>query len=135
MDRKEIIQLRDRTEKKINDLEKLMIRSGSPEGYKEGTSYNDYDTIHGSKKECDVIKLGNELIRLKALRDTYDYMLENEEIQVNEDEILSKLKGRVEQVRFLRVAQGHTQQEVADKLNIGLRTVQRIEKELRCIFN
>lgn len=131
MDRKEIIQLRDRTSKKINDIEKLMIRSGSPEGYKEGTSYNDYDTIHGSKKECDVVKLGNELIRLKALRDTYDYMLENEDIQVNEDEILSRLKGRVEQVRFLRIAQGHTQQEVAKKLGIHIRTVQKIEKNIK----
>jgi DNA-directed RNA polymerase specialized sigma subunit len=128
MDRKEIQEFRDRVQRKIREIEKVLKRQG-PEGYKSGTSYNDYDTIHGSRKDVDMVALGNELIRLKALRDTYDSILLKDEIVVDEDLILKELNTNVEKVRFLRVAQGHTQKEVAEKLGISEQTVRRIEKE------
>lgn len=37
----------------------------------------------------------------------------------------------LKKVKFLRDVKGYTQQEVSDKLKMGLRTVQRIEKEIR----
>lgn len=131
MNRAEIKDLRDRVQTNIQDLIEKMDRAFKPQSLKGGTSYKDYDTIHGTRKELDIVKLGQELFKLRALKDTYDYLLANVEIEVDEKEVLDKLKTNCDKVKFLRIGREHTQQEVADILLIGLRTVQRIEREIR----
>lgn len=131
MNREEIKDLRDRVQTNIQDLLKKMDRAFKPNELGGGASYNDYDTIHGTRKELDIVRLGQELYKLEALRDTYDCLLDNIEVKVNEEEILSRLKTNYDKVRFLRIGREYTQQKVADILLIGLRTVQRIEKEIK----
>lgn len=131
MNREEIKESLDRVRRNIAELERQMHRAFKPKGYKSGTSYEDYDTIHGGNKELDFVKISQEHMRLVALRDTYICLLNNSDIEVNEDEVLRNLKGNYEKIRFLRIAQGHTQQYVADKLEISSKTVQRIEQKIK----
>lgn len=130
MNREEIKELRDRVNDNMKDLLKKAEKAYKPQELKGSTSYNDYDTIHGSRAELDIIKIHEATVRMQTLIDTYDCILSHDEIVVDEKFMLENLKTNDEKIRFLRVVQGHTQKEIAELLFISEQTVRRTEKRL-----
>jgi DNA-binding XRE family transcriptional regulator len=130
LNRREIIEERNRLDSRIQDLLKKMEKAYKPQAIKSGTSYEDYDTIPGGNKELDFVKVIKEFNKLVMLRDIYNDMLANYD-DVDEEEILKHLKGNVDKVKFLRIVREHTQLYVAEKIGINIRTVQRIEKSIK----
>ena len=130
MDRKEIQDRIEQNKKALADLDKKYLKAFAPEGYKTGTSYNDYDTIHGSRKDPRITEYFEERKKILTLIELDEGLL-TKVVDVDEEEYLKVLDTNVKKVKFLRDVKGYTQQEVSDKLKIGLRTVQRIEKEIR----
>lgn len=132
MDRKEIQDRIEQNKKALVDLDKKYLKAFAPEGYKSGTSYNDYDTIHGSRKSPRITEYFEERKKILTLIELDEGLLDKVDmIDVDEDEYLKVLDTNVKKVKFLRDVKGYTQQEVSDKLKLGLRTIQRIEKEIR----
>lgn len=132
MDRKEIQERIEQNKKALADLDKKYLKAFAPEGYKSGTSYNDYDTIHGSRKDPRITEYFEERKKILTLIELDEGLLDKVNmVDVDEDEYLKVLDTNVKKVKFLRDVKGYTQQEVSDKLKLGLRTVQRIEKEMR----
>lgn len=130
MDRKEIQDRIEQNKKALADLDKKYLKAFAPEGYKSGTSYNDYDTIHGSRKDPRITEYFEERKKILTLIELDEGLL-TKVVYVDEEEYLKVLDTNVKKVKFLRDVKGYTQQEVSDKLKLGLRTVQRIEKEIR----
>lgn len=130
MDRKEIQDRIEQNKKALADLDKKYLKAFAPEGYKTGTSYNDYDTIHGSRKDPRITEYFEERKKILTLIELDEGLL-TKVVYVDEEEYLKVLDTNVKKVKFLRDVKGYTQQEVSDKLKLGLRTVQRIEKEIR----
>jgi len=130
MDRKEIQDRIEQNKKALADLDKKYLKAFAPEGYKSGTSYNDYDTIHGSRKDPRITEYFEERKKILTLIELDEGLL-TKVVDVDEEEYLKVLDTNVKKVKFLRDVKGYTQQEVSDKLKMGLRTVQRIEKEIR----
>lgn len=130
MDRKEIQDRIEQNKKALADLDKKYLKAFAPEGYKTGTSYNDYDTIHGSRKDPRITEYFEERKKILTLIELDEGLL-TKVVDVDEEEYLKVLDTNVKKVKFLRDVKGYTQQEVSDKLKMGLRTVQRIEKEIR----
>lgn len=130
MDRKEIQDRIEQNKKALADLDKKYLKAFAPEGYKSGTSYNDYDTIHGSRKDPRITEYFEERKKILTLIELDEGLL-TKVVDVDEEEYLKVLDTNVKKVKFLRDVKGYTQQEVSDKLKLGLRTVQRIEKEIR----
>lgn len=130
MDRKEIQDRIEQNKKALVDLDKKYLKAFAPEGYKSGTSYNDYDTIHGSRKDPRITEYFEERKKILTLIELDEGLL-TKVVYVDEEEYLKVLDTNVKKVKFLRDVKGYTQQEVSDKLKLGLRTVQRIEKEIR----
>lgn len=132
MDRKEIQDRIEQNKKALSDLDRKYLKAFAPEGYKSGTSYNDYDTIHGSRKDPRIIEYFEERKKILTLIELDEGLLDKVDmVDVDEEEYLKVLDTNVKKVKFLRDVKGYTQQEVSDKLKLGLRTVQRIEKEIR----
>lgn len=130
MDRKEIQDRIEQNKKALADLDKKYLKAFAPEGYKSGTSYNDYDTIRGSRKDPRITEYFEERKKILTLIELDEGLL-TKVVDVDEEEYLKVLDTNVKKVKFLRDVKGYTQQEVSDKLKLGLRTVQRIEKEIR----
>lgn len=130
MDRKEIQDRIEQNKKALADLDRKYLKAFAPEGYKSGTSYNDYDTIHGSRKDPRITEYFEERKKILTLIELDEGLL-TKVVDVDEEEYLKVLDTNVKKVKFLRDVKGYTQQEVSDKLKMGLRTVQRIEKEIR----
>ena len=40
--------------KELNEILDKAIKHSAPKGYSEGSSYEDYDCIHGTKKKVDI---------------------------------------------------------------------------------
>lgn len=117
----------------LENLDAKYLTLCTPERYKSRTSYNDYDTIHGSKEECTVQNYLKEKLRLEVIIDLDETILENLKRDIDITEYLKLLKDNKQKVKFLRIVKGYTQSEVAKFLNISIRQVQRIEKSLNVI--
>lgn len=132
MDRKEIQDRIEQNKKALADLDRKYLKAFAPEGYKSGTSYNDYDTIHGSRKDPRITEYFEERKKILTLIELDEGLLDKVDmVDVDEEEYLKVLDTNIKKVKFLRDVKGYTQQEISDKLKLGLRTVQRIEKEIR----
>ena len=114
----------------LKKLDGTYLKYCCPEGYKGGTSYNDYDTIHGSRKEYTVEKYLHEKLKLQTMIDLDESILKNLKSEVDTDNYLKLLKDNKQKVKFLRIVKRCTQAEVAEILHISTRQVQRIEKSL-----
>ncbi|MEG2918292.1 MAG: helix-turn-helix domain-containing protein [Clostridium sp.] len=113
--------------KQLNDLEETYINAYAPKEYSSGTSYNDYDTIHGGKKELYVESYYEEKKRLETLLELNIKIRMSLRMEVDTNEYLKLLTRNIDKVHFLRVVKGFTQAKTAEILGISERTVQRIE--------
>lgn len=88
--------------------------------------------MHRSRKSPRIIEYFEERKKILTLIELDEGLLDKVDmVDVDEEEYLKVLDTNVKKVKFLRDVKGYTQQEVSDKLKLGLRTVQRIEKEIR----
>nr|DAU44802.1 MAG TPA: RNA polymerase sigma factor [Caudoviricetes sp.] len=132
MDRKEIQDRIEQNKKALADLDKKYLKAFAPEGYKTGTSYNDYDTIHGSRKELRVEDYIREREKIRALIELDEQILSTEIAIAEDEKYLSKLKNKEDKIKYLRKVRGYTQERTAEILNVDVRTIQRIEKNMKC---
>lgn len=119
----------DRLEEQLAELDRTYRDAYKPKEYSNGTSYADYDCIHGSKKEYLVEEYFKERKRLEAEINVHSVILNRLIRESDEEEYLNLLNNPKEQVYYLRKVKGYTQQEVADKLNISLVYVKKLDKK------
>ena len=112
-------------------LDEKYLKAYSPKGCPEGTSYNDYDTIHGGKKEPRIEDYYKERQRILAMIDLDEQLLISISMQIDEKEYVELLKNNHQKVKYYRFVKRYTQSETAEILNISERQVRRIEKELK----
>lgn len=132
MDRKEIQDRIEQNKKALADLDRKYLKAFAPEGYKSGTSYNDYDTIHGSRKELRVEDYIREREKIRALIELDEQILSTEIAIVEDETYLNTLKNKEDKTKYLRKVRGYTQERTAEILNVDIRTIQRIEKNMKC---
>lgn len=127
----EIKQRIDNNIKALCDLDEKYIKAYKPKDWPEGTSYNDYDSIHGGKKEPRVEDYYKERQRLLALIELDEQLITSMGLQVHEKEYLSFLKNNNQKVQYYRFVKGYTQAKTAEIMRISERHVQRIEKNIK----
>lgn len=129
-----IEEIRERIEnnlKALCDLDEKYLKAYKPKDWPEGTSYNDYDTIHGGKKEPRVEDYYKERQRLLALIELDEQLIVSIGMQVDEKEYLSLLNNNSQRIQYYRFIKGYTQAKTAEILDITERQVRRIEKEIK----
>ena len=115
----------------LNKLNRTYLRAMAPDGYPSGTSYNDYDTIHGSKKEYRVEDYWKKRRILEEAIEVDKLILEQLKTNMIDEEYLLKLSTTKDKVRYLRKVKGYTQEVTAYKLGMSVRQIQRIDKEFK----
>ena len=122
-----------RNEEKIRNMDKEFHRACCPAGIKGGTSYNDYDTIHVSKKELNMEEWCEKRMQLMTQIELDKVTLESKynDEDISDDEYLGLLETNDLKVQYLRIVKGYTQQKTADKLKMSLRHVQRIDSNIK----
>ncbi|OPX48486.1 hypothetical protein [Clostridium thermobutyricum] len=127
----EEIKLRLETNRyELQQLDKKYLKAFAPEGYKSGTSYNDYDTIHGSRQEYRIEEFALKRERLiKAIKyDEKALFKRLNEIDLNK--YLESLDTK-ECIDYLRNVEGFTYQRISEQLGISVRYIQRVCKKLK----
>ncbi|MEG1256627.1 hypothetical protein [Clostridium sp.] len=117
--------------KQLKDLEETYIKAYAPKEYSSGTSYNDYDTIHGGKKEFYIESYYDEKKRLETLLGLTEEVLLSLKRKIDTNEYLNLLTTNAQKVKFLRVVKGFTQVKTAELIGISERTVQNIESKYK----
>ena len=93
-------------------------------GYPSGTSYEDYDCIHGSKRKIDIYKLAEEIERLEVLIDIDKHILKELERNRDIDEKLKQIENIDDKIAFLKRL-GFTNEEIAESIYLSVRQVYR----------
>ena len=122
-----IQELKEHIKEKEKELQKIKedaIRYSAPMGYPSGTSYEDYDCIHGSKKRIDVCKLAEEIERLEVLIDIDKHILKELEKNRDINEKLQQIENIDDKIVFLKKL-GFTNEEVAEECYISVRQLYR----------
>lgn len=123
-----VIKDRIRTYKLLIDItKKEYLKANAPKGYSSGSSYEDYDTIHGDKKDYSMDRLALEIAPYETQIKLDRMILQRLENEPDTDEYLSLLVTDKEKVEFLRKVKGYTQRQTAEKLYISERKVRKIE--------
>lgn len=127
----EEIKLRlDTNRYELKKLDEIYIKVFAPKGYKKGTSYKDYDTIHGSRKEFNIIDFYNKRERLEKIIKLDEEVLFREMNEIDIDKYLKLLINNREKIDYLRNIKGFTIKEISEKLNLSERHIQRVCKKL-----
>lgn len=127
----EEIKLRlDTNRYELKKLDEFYLKAFAPKGYKESTSYNDYDTIPSGNKEYSIEEYSTKRHKLvKEIR--YDEKaLGNILNSIKVDEYLQFLKTNTEKIDYLRNVQEYTLKEIANKLGLNKRYIQRVLKKI-----
>jgi len=127
----EIRQRIDNNIKALCDLDEKYIKAYKPKGWPEGTSYTDYDSIHGGKKEPRVEDYYKEKQRLLALIELDEQLITSIELQIDDKEYLGILKNNNQKVQYYRFIKGYTQAKTAIILGLSERQIRRIEKNIK----
>jgi len=115
----------------LQDIRDYLESQGKPKGYSKGTSYEDFDTIHGSRSELhadqyqQILKEASQLESMLVLQES---CLERYyKIKKEVDDCLNNNMGITNKVRILR--EKFTQEQVAELTQRDVRTIQRIDKK------
>ena len=129
--------LQDRLRDRIDSNEKKLIRLDAefhkaccPAGIGEGTSYNDYDTIHGSRKEFHVDEWYEAKRKLIVQIYLDQQILESILDGVEDEEYLNLLETNEQKVAYCRIVQGYTQAKTAELIGLSERQIRRIEQKI-----
>jgi hypothetical protein len=109
-------------EANLRIYEKFFLKAG-PAGYSKGTSYRDYDTIHGSKPEIAALEIEviiTSMDKLRELIQIQEIILANlYEAKAVIDNKLSVLKGISYQLAYLKLVEGYSIKEMMEQLHIS----------------
>ena len=114
----------------LERLNKMIIKACSPKGLSSGTSYEDYDTIRGSRKEIDLFKFAEDKKILEIFIEIDECILEELKMNKYITESIKDIKSNYDREVYLKKI-GYSTKEIADKLNISDRHVRRIVKKYK----
>ena len=100
-----IQELKEHIKEKEKELQKIKedaIRYSAPMGYPSGTSYEDYDCIHGSKKRVDVEVLMRDIERLETLIEIDKHILRELEKEKDIEKKINEIESMEEKLIYLR---------------------------------
>lgn len=110
--------------KELSEMLDKAIKHSAPKGYSEGSSYEDYDCIHGTKKKVDIEKLLQDIDRLKVFIEINESILKSLERNRNIEEKLSEIEDINDKIIFLKQL-GYTNEEAAELCYISVRQLYR----------
>ena len=122
-----IQELKDCIREKEKELQKIKedaIRYSAPMGYPSGTSYEDYDCIHGSKRKIDIYKLAEDIQRLETLIELDKHILRELEKAKDIEKKVNEIESIDDKIAFLRKL-GLTVEEVASTIWMSERQIYR----------
>ena len=128
-----IQELKEHIKEKEKELQKIKedaIRYSAPMGYPSGTSYEDYDCIHGSKKKVDIYKLAEDIQRLETLIEIDKHILRELEKNKDLDEKLKQIENTDDKIAFLRKL-GLTVEEIASTIWMSERQIYRHLRKMK----
>ncbi|WP_242878714.1 sigma factor-like helix-turn-helix DNA-binding protein [Clostridium beijerinckii] len=120
----------DNNLKVLKELDEKYLKAYKPKEWPEGTSYNDYDSIHGGKKEPRIEDYYKERQKILALIELDEQLIVSIGLQAD-DGYVNLLENNQQKVKYYRFIKGYTQTKTAELLNLSERHVQRIEKEIK----
>ena len=126
----EIKQRIDNNLKALKELDEKYLKAYQPKEWSEGSSYNDYDSIHGGKKEPRIEDYYKERQKILALIELDEQLIVSIGLQAD-DGYVNLLENNQQKVKYYRFIKGYTQTRTAELLNLSERHVQRIEKEIK----
>ena len=116
--------------KELNEILDKAIKHSAPKGYSEGSSYEDYDCIHGTKKKVDIERLLQDIDRLKVFIEINESILKSLERNKNIQEKLDEIEDMNNKIIFLKQL-GYTNEEVAEECYISVRQLYRRLRKIR----
>ena len=117
-------------EKELQKIKEDAIKYSAPMGYPSGTSYEDYDCIHGSKKRVDVEVLMRDIGRLETLLEIDKHILRELEKGKDLDEKLQQIESTDDKIAFLRKL-GLTVEEIASTIWMSERQIYRHLRKMK----
>lgn len=117
-------------EKELREIKEDAIRYSAPMGYPSGTSYEDYDCIHGSKRKIDIYKLAEDIQRLETLIEIDRHILRELEKNKDLDEKLKQIENTDDKIAFLRKL-GLTVEEIASTIWMSERQIYRHLRKMK----
>ena len=122
-----IQELKDCIREKEKELQKIKedaIRYSAPMGYPSGTSYEDYDCIHGSKRKIDIYKLAEDIEKLEILIEIDKHILKQLEKEKDIEKKVNEIESVDDKIAFLRKL-GLTVEEIASTIWMSERQIYR----------
>ena len=117
-------------EKELREIKETAIRYSAPMGYPSGTSYEDYDCIHGSKKRVDIETLMRDIERLETLVELDKHILRELEKAKDIEKKVNEIESMEEKLVYLRKL-GLTVEESSEVLYISTRQAYRYLRRVR----
>ena len=117
-------------EKELREIKESAIRYSAPMGYPSGTSYEDYDCIHGSKRKIDIHKLAEDIQRLETLIEIDKHILRELEKEKDIEKKINEIESMEEKLIYLRKL-GLTVEEASEVLYISTRQAYRYLRSIR----
>lgn len=111
----------------LGGLTDTYLKAFAPAGYRGGSSYNDYDIIHGGSKELRLEDFAKEKERLETMILLDKNILERLEKENEEEEYLKELVNVKDKILYLRKVCGYSQMQTSKILNISKKQIQRLE--------
>ena len=117
-------------EKELQKIKEDAIKYSAPMGYPSGTSYEDYDCIHGSKKKIDIHKLAEDIQRLETLIEIDKHILKQLEKEKDIEKKVNEIEGMEQKLAYLRKL-GLTVEEASECFYISTRQSYRYLRRIR----
>ena len=117
-------------EKELREIKEKAIRYSAPMGYPSGTSYEDYDCIHGSKRKIDIHKLAEDIQRLETLIELDKHILRELEKAKDIEKKVNEIESTEQKLVYLRKL-GLTVEEASEVLYISTRQAYRYLRRVR----
>ena len=117
-------------EKELREIKETAIRYSAPMGYPSGTSYEDYDCIHGTKRKTDIYKLAEDIEKLEILIEIDKHILKQLEKEKDIEKKVNEIESMEEKLVYLRKL-GLTVEEASEVLYISTRQAYRYLRRVR----
>ena len=117
-------------EKELREIKETAIRYSAPMGYPSGTSYEDYDCIHGSKKRVDIETLMRDIERLETLIEIDRHILRELEKEKDIEKKVNEIENIDDKIAFLRKL-GLTVEEIASTIWMSERQIYRHLRKMK----
>lgn len=114
----------------LERLNRMVLKACSPGELSSGTSYEDYDTIHGSRKEINLFKYVEDKKMIETFIEIDENMLED--LKKNKDVVknIKDIKSNYDRVVYLKRL-GYRNVEIAYELNLSEVHVCRLLKKYK----